>query len=114
MAALLALTVLFVWPPVEPSSASPDSHGIQVAHHGHHPYSKQSDQHRLLHVNLHADCDASAMGCCTMMHCCPGVSVSPHDLPLFGGNGETTAASAVHVTGSDPAMVLPPPRRSPV
>jgi hypothetical protein len=113
MVALLALAIVLGWPPVDPGSASPYNNGVQLAAHGHHAHTEQNGHHRILHVNLDADCDSSAIGCCGMTHCYPGISVDPHDLPLLAGDDGTTAASAVRGTGSDPGMVLPPPRRLP-
>ena len=111
LAALLALALVLVWPPVGQGSASPENHLAQSGPHGHHAHLEQNDQVRVLNAHLDADCDASAIGCCMMAHCCPGISVAPHDLPVFVCNDEATAASAVRGTGSDPGMVPPPPRR---
>lgn len=114
MAALLALAVVLVWPPVGPGSASPYDSAGQLEPRSDHAHGAQSSQHQVVIVDLAAACDASAAGCCVMAHCYPGISVDPHDLPLFAGDEGTTAASAVHGAGRDPGMVLPPPRRSPV
>ena len=114
LAALLTLALVFVWPPVDLGFASPANHGVQAGTHGHHAHIEQNDQIRHLSVTLSADCEASAIGCCMMAHCCPGISVGPHDLPVFVGDDGATAASAVRGTGSDPGMVLPPPRQLPV
>lgn len=113
LAALLTLAFILVWPPVVHGSASSDNHGMQAGTHGHHAHIEQNDQHSLLSVKTDADCDASAIGCCMMAHCCPGISVGRYDLPFFAGDDVTTAASAVRGTGSDPGMVLPPPRHLP-
>lgn len=109
LAALVALALVLVWPPIDIGLASPENHGVQTGAHGHHVHAEQNDQHRNLNVKMD-DCDASAIGCCVMAHCCPGNSVGPHDLPVFMGDVEATAASAVRGTGSEPEMVLPPPR----
>lgn len=114
LAALLTLAFVLVWPPVDHGSALTDNHGVQAGTHGHRAHIEQNDQIRHLNVKLDADCDASAIGCCMMAHCCPGISVGPQDLPVFVRDDGATAASAVRGTGSDPGMVLPPPRRMPV
>ncbi|WP_373489294.1 hypothetical protein [Blastomonas sp.] len=113
MAAVLTLTIVLFWPP-DHGFASSYNTGLQAEAHGHLAYSEQNDQHRHLNVKMDADCDASTIGCCVMAHCCPGISVGPDDLPLFTRNDGTTAASADRGTGSDPVMVLPPPRHLPV
>lgn len=114
LAALLTLAFVLVWPSVDHGSALTDNHGVQAGTHGHRAHIEQNDQIRHLNVKLDADCDASAIGCCMMAHCCPGISVEPQDLPVFVRDDGATAASAVRGTGSDPGMVLPPPRRMPV
>ncbi|QBJ22884.1 hypothetical protein [Haematobacter massiliensis] len=114
LAALLTLAFVLVWPPVYTGSASAEDHVVQTEMHGNHPRMEQDDQVGYLNVKSNADCDASAMACCTMAHCCPGISVGPQDLPVSARDNGATAASAVYCTGSDPGMVLPPPRRLPV
>ncbi|WP_209428176.1 hypothetical protein [Pararhodobacter sp. SW119] len=114
LAALLTLAFVLVWPPVDHGSAVSVNDGVQAGTHGHHANIEENDQIRYLNVQLDADCAASAIGCCMMAHCCPGISVGPQDLPLIVCDDGATAASAVRGTGSDPGMVLPPPRRMPV
>lgn len=114
MAALLTLALVLVWPPVDHGSALSDNHGVQAEMHGHHAHAEQSDQALYRNVTSDGDCAASAIGCCMMAHCCPGISVGPQDLPVIVCDDGATAASAVRGTGSDPGMVLPPPRRMPV
>lgn len=111
LAALLTLAFVLIWPPVVAGSASSSNHAAQADTHGHHAH---TEQHGLLNIKMDADCGASAIGCCMMVHCCPGLSAGPHDMPGSVSNDSTTAASAVRATGSDPGMVLPPPRRLPV
>jgi hypothetical protein len=114
LAALLTLAFVLVWPPVDPRFASSDDHGVHAGTHGHHAHAEQSDQ--ILHrdVTSDGDCAASAIGCCDTAHCCPGIAVGPHDLLLSVRDDGVIAASAVRGTGSDPGMVLPPPRGMPV
>ena len=114
LAALLTLAFVFVWPPVGTGSGSAEDHVVQAEMHGNHARMEQDDQVGHLAVKSNADCDASAMACCMMAHCCPGMSVGPQDLPVIACGDGATAASAVRGTGSDPGMVLPPPRPMPV
>lgn len=114
LAALLTLAFVLVWPPVDHGSALSDNHGVQAGMHGHHAPIDPSDQMRHLNVQLDTECDASAMDCCMMAHCCPGLSVGPHHPPVLVRDDGATAASVVRGTGIDPGMVLPPPRRMPV
>lgn len=107
LAALLTLAFIVIWPPVDYGSASFSHHAAQTGTHGQQTH---TEQHGLLNIKTDADCDASAIGCCMMAHCYPGISVGPHDMPGFVSDDGTTAASAVRGTGSDPGMVLPPPR----
>jgi hypothetical protein len=46
-----------------------------------------------------------------MTHCHPGVSTDPHEMTAFASNDETKAAAAVRGSGSEPGMIIPPPRR---
>ena len=110
LAAFLTLAFVFVSSPVDPSFGSSENHGVKAGMHGHHAHIEQSDQIRHLDVKSNADCDASAMVCCMMAHCCPGISVGPQELPVSVRDAGATAASSVRGTGSDPGMVLPPPR----
>lgn len=114
LVASLTLTFVLVWPPVDHGSALSDNHGVQAGLHGQHAPVDPSDQMRHHNVQLDADCDASAIGCCMMAHCCPGISVRPQDLAAFVRDDGATAASAVRGTGSDPGVALPPPRRKTV
>ena len=114
LAALLTLALVFLWPPVDYGSASSDNHGVQAEMHGHHTNAEQSEQVVYRNVTSDGDCAASAIGCCMMAHCCPGISVGPQALPVIVCDDGAIAASAVRGTGSDPGMVLPPPRRMPV
>ena len=114
LAALLTLAFVFVWPPIDPGFASSGNHGVHAGTHSHHAHIEQNDLILHLNVESDADCDALAMGCCMMAHCCPCISVGPHDMPVTVRDDGATAASGVYGTGSDPGMVLPPPRRMPV
>ena len=111
MAALLALAFAFVWPPANFGSPSSYDHAAQAEAHTHQAHAKPSDQHSLVTVQMDADCDAAALGCCMMAHCCPGISVAPHEMTTMAVCDETTTAAAVWGLGSDPGVILPPPRR---
>ncbi len=111
LAALLTLAFIFIWPPVDYGSASPHRHVAQAGSHDHQVHTDRNGQHSILNVKMDVYCDATALGCCMMAHCCLGISVGPQDLLGFVRDGGTTVASAVRGTGRDPAMVLPPPRR---
>lgn len=114
LAALLTLAFVLVWPPVGTERASAEDHVVQSEMHRNRARMEQDDQVGHLNVKSNADCGAAAMACCMMAHCCPGISVGPQDLPVIVCEDGATAASAVRGTGSDPGMVLPPPRRMPV
>ncbi|MEO9787627.1 MAG: hypothetical protein ABJF67_08465, partial [Aurantimonas coralicida] len=49
-----------------------------------------------------------------MTFCHPGISVDPHDLPIVAGEDRRTSASTVRGKGSEPSVILRPPRRLPV
>lgn len=109
--ALLALALIIFWPPVHYGSASPGAHAMFSAEAPvHHPLSDQHDPPSLFSVKLDGACDAAAAGCCMMAHCCQGIAIAQPDLPLFAGNEGRKAAPATRGAGSDPALVLPPPR----
>lgn len=110
MAALLTLAIFLAGPPVGHSSASVSNQTAKAETLGHFTHTEQSDQHRHHKVKLNVDCNATALGCCMMAHCCPGNLVDLHDVPLVDGEEETKTASAVRCTGSNPWIVLPPPR----
>lgn len=110
MAALLALAVVLFWPPNDPGSASPYNQGAHLAHQSHNAHAVQDTQDQAPHVNRVADCEASAIGCCVMTLCHPGISVGPHDMPDVAADDDTIPASAVQGLGSGPGIILPPPR----
>jgi hypothetical protein len=111
MAALLALAFAFMWPPANSGSPSPSDHTAQAEAHTQHADAKPSGQHSFLTVQMDADCAAAAAGCCMMAHCCPGISVGAHEMTKLATSDVTKAAEAVRGLGSDPGVVLPPPRR---
>lgn len=110
MAALLALAFAFVWPPA--NFGFPSDHTAQAEADTQHAHGKPSGQHSFLTVQMDADCAAAAAGCCMMAHCCPAISVGAHEMTKLAASDVTTAAEAVSGLGSDPGVVLPPPRRS--
>jgi len=95
MAVLMALAVVLIWPPVSSEAASSYVHAASPASHSHHAHAEEKSHQRVLHVTLDADCHASAIGCCAMTHCHPGISVDPHEMTAIAANQETTAATAV-------------------
>ncbi|MFD1912081.1 hypothetical protein [Halodurantibacterium flavum] len=111
MAAVLALAFAFIWPPASFGSPLSYDHAAQAEAHTHQAHAKRGDQHSLLTVQMEADCDAAAAGCCMMAHCCPGISVGAHEITTVTASDETTAATPVPGLGSDPGVILPPPRR---
>jgi hypothetical protein len=111
MAALLALAFAFIWLPASFGSPSSYDHAAQAKAHTHQAHAKPSDQHSRLTVQMDADCDAATLGCCMMAHCCPGISVGAHEITTVTASDETTAATPVPGLGSDPGVILPPPRR---
>lgn len=112
MAALLALAFAFIWPPGNFGSPSPHDHTAHAEAHTQHADAKPSGQNSFLTVQMDADCAAAAAGCCMMDHCCPAISVGAHEMTKLAASNVTTAAEAVSGLGSDPGVVLPPPRRS--
>ena len=111
MAALLALAFAFIWPPANFGSPSSHDHAAQAEAHTHQAHAKPSGQHSFLAVQMDADWGAAATGCCMMAHCCPGISVGAHEVTTVTSSDETTAATPVPGSGSDPGVILPPPRR---
>ena len=110
MAAMMALAMVLVWPTADKGSASPYDHGVQSVLQRHHAHAAQNSRHRVLHVNLNADCDASASGWCVITPF-PGIFFEPHGMPIAATDDETTEASAVRGFGREPGVILPPPRR---
>ena len=113
-AALLALAFVVVGLPADPVSSSPHHHGVQTVIHGHHAPSAPDGGHRAHHGDRDADCDFPAIDCCAMTLCHPGISVDPHDLRIVAAENARTSASTVRGIGSEPGVILPPPRRLPV
>lgn len=111
IAALLALAFAFIWPPANFGSPTPYDHAVQAEAHTQHAHGKPSGQHGFLTVQMEADCAAAAAACCMMAHCCPGISVGAHEITTVSASDETTAATPVPGLGSDPGVILPPPRR---
>lgn len=110
MAALVALVVL-VWPPDGLEAASPYVHAEVHPLHSHLMHAKERRPQRVLPFMLDANCHASAFGCCAMAHCHPAISVDPHEMTNISANDDETAAVAEQGLGSDPGVILPPPRR---
>jgi hypothetical protein len=112
LTALMTLAVILVWPPIESEAASSNDHvAITASHSQHHAHAEEISPQRVLHVTLDADCQPSAIGCCMMIHCHPGISVVAHEMTTVVASDEPTIAGAPRRSGSDPAVNLPPPRR---
>lgn len=111
MAALLALAFAFIWPPAKFGSPSSYDQAAQAESHTHQAHAKPCDQHSLLTVQMDADCHAATLGCCMMAHCCPAISVGAQVITPVSASDETTAATPPPGLGSDPGVILPPPRR---
>ncbi len=111
LSALLMLAVVFVWPPVRSEPESSMVHTATIASDGHHSHEKQHSPEQDRHGALNDGCQASVTGCCMMTHCHPGISIEPHELAAVTTHDEMTAATTVQGLGSDPGVILPPPRR---
>ncbi|SDX70563.1 hypothetical protein SAMN04488238_11626 [Roseicitreum antarcticum] len=111
LAVLMTLAVILVWPPLGSEAASSTIHAVFPASHSHHTHAGEDDPQRVLHVTLDVDCQASAIGCCVMNHCHPGISVDLHEMTAFASNDETMVAVALRGSGSEPGVITPPPRR---
>ncbi len=111
MAALMTLAFAFIWPPANSGSPTSSDHAAQAEAHTQHAHDKPSGQHSFLTVQMEADCEAATLGRCMMAHCCPGISVGAHEIATVSARDETTAATPVPGLGSDPGVILPPPRR---
>lgn len=110
LAALMTLAVVLVWPPEGAESAS-SVHAAVTPSHSHHGHAEKKAPQQVRHSTLDEDCPVSAIGCCMMTHCHPGISVDPHQMNTMAVSDETAASAAVRGLGSDPGVILPPPRR---
>lgn len=112
VAALLAVALVFVVPFAHHrGSASPHGMGMQLASHSHEAQTEQDGRPQGYHVALHADCDASATVCCCVTHCHQGLTVAPHEIAFIAYDKVRDAAAGIRVSGSEPRVLLPPPRR---
>ncbi len=111
LAVLTTLAVILVWPPLGSEAASPTDHAAITASHSHHTHAGEDDLQRVLHVTLDVDCQASAIACCVMTHCYPGISVDPHEMTAFASKDEIMSAAVVRGSGCEPGVNIPPPRR---
>lgn len=112
LAVLMTLAVFVVWPPRGSEALSSTDHAAITASHSHHAHAEEISPQPVLDVTLDADCQLSAIGCCMMTHCHLVISVAAHEMTNVVTSGETRAATPVRGLGSDPGMILPPPRRS--
>ena len=112
LAGLVALAVIFVWPPLKSDAASSTDHVAITALHSHGAHAQDIGAKRVHHVTLDADCQPSAVGCCMMTHCHPGMSVDAHEMTTVVARSETTVAPPVRGLGNNPGVILPPPRRA--
>lgn len=56
-------------------------------------------------------CEASVSGCCGMVHCQTALSVTGHVFARLVTRSESGAATSVRRVGTDPGIILPPPRK---
>ena len=108
--ALFAFAVLFVWSPFDAGAASPYDQGVQSSPQIHQTHAAQNGQDGTSQVSHYACCDAPSVGCCVMMLCHPALSVDAHRLPIVAADDATAAATELLGLGSDPEVILPPPR----
>ena len=112
LVALITLAVVLVWPPVGSEASSSTVHAATAASDNHHhAHVEENSPQGALHGTLDEDCQASAIGCCMMTHCHPGISVDALEMATVVASDRTTAAAPVRGLGSDPGVILPPPRR---
>jgi hypothetical protein len=100
LAGLMVLAVILVWPPLGSDAASSADHVAITALHSHDAHAQD------------VDCQPSAVGCCMMTHCHPGMSFDAHEMTTVVARSETTVAPPVRGLGNNPGVILPPPRRS--
>lgn len=110
MAVLLTLAFSFSWPPVHHEVAGSSNHAMHAETPVFHAHVELNNQLSSLNVKLDLGCGVSEPGCCMMTHCCPCLSVEPHDVPATIGDDGATVASGVRGKGIDPGLMLPPPR----
>lgn len=116
MAALLALAAVMISLPVYPTAASSHAHGMSHAHAADatqqaHASQDMNDGSRRGHNGIPAaDCEATVTGCCAMAHCQPVLASATLELARVTLKGETWAGTSVRGSGSDPGIILPPPR----
>lgn len=111
LSALLMLAVVFVWPPVGSDPESSMVHTATTASDSHHSHEKHRSSEQDRHGALNDGCQGSVTGCCMMTHCHPGISVKPHEMAAVTTHDEMTDPAAVQGLGSEPGVILPPPRR---
>jgi hypothetical protein len=110
LAALLALVaVLMSLPHDHRVAAHPATgpHATQTAHIG------QGISDAPEHETPAADCEATVTGCCAMVHCQPVLSVTVQELDRVTTQAACRAEHKVRSSGSDPGIILPPPRTVP-
>jgi hypothetical protein len=110
-AALMTLAVFLVWAPAGSQAASLMLHAAAGASHVHHVQGEAGIPQPELHGALSEDCQASANRCCRMAHCHPALSVHALEMIRVATRGETAVAVPGPGAGSEPEVILPPPRR---
>lgn len=110
LAALMTLTVIAVWPPGGSGPASSSVSAAVISFHSYPQYPDENGSRPAVRGNLDEDCQPASSGCCMMIHCYPGISVEPHKVAAIAVNDKTTTAAATRGLGSDPGVILPPPR----
>lgn len=111
IAALMALAMVLAWAPVGREAGAPRVHAAVHAPVIQHALAAEDD--RQAHGSmLHAECGISAMGCCGMGHCLSGIAVEPLETTGHAARDEARVAATVQASGSEPGLILPPPRRT--
>jgi hypothetical protein len=110
LAALTTLAIIFAWPPLGSNSMSSHLLAAVSSSPSHHKCAEERGAQRVLHGTRDEDCRASVTGCCMTTHCLPGLLVGPHEMATLAAIDETATAAAVRGLGSDPGVILPPPR----
>ncbi len=110
-AALLALAALAISLPTGVQAATHHPAGL---HHTHHDNPAQAGAEHAQHGQTESpgpECDASVSGCCGMVHCQTALSVTGHVFDRILATRESEAANPVRRVGTDPGIILPPPRK---
>ena len=108
IAVVLVLTTNLALPLA--ASASMHDHVVQSTSQIHFAHSARISDYQISDANLPAGCDASVIGCCTMMLCHPAISTNPHEMPLVSTGDALTATSVAPTLSTALEVTVPPPR----